>query len=256
MTKVSKAGSPAILGEGKNGASTRIAWAGVAMLITLLLVTPRNSTAKRDPGTRSADLKMSVRVYNYAGVSRGTLLGAEAESSRIFRQAGVEVAWLDCTTSPSPEGESPACETPMGVIAVNLRVLPLAMAERFKSSREEMGFAVVSARAGSASDAWVFYQRVEDAAASEIASPPQILGCAMAHEIGHLLLGPDHHSREGIMCARWNQKSLEEASKGQMLFTRDQAQLIRTEVQTTTEMAQESVTGRPASQELLALKGR
>jgi len=225
------------------------------MLITLLLGTPRNLGAKRDPETRSADLKMSVRVYNYAGASRGTLLGAEEESSRIFRQAGVELAWLDCTTSHSPEGEFPACETPLGVIAVNLRVLPLTMAERFQSSREEMGFAVVSARAGSASDAWVFYQRVEDAAASEIASPSQILGCAMAHEIGHLLLGPDHHSREGIMCARWNQKALEEASQGQMLFTRDQAQLIRNEVQTTTEMAQESITGRVAPREVAAMKG-
>jgi hypothetical protein len=102
----------------------------------------------------------------------------------------------------------------------------------------------------------VFYQRVEDAAESELASASQILAYAMAHEIGHLLLGPDHHSREGIMCARWNQESLEEVSQGQMLFSRDQAQLIRNQVKTRTEMAQERITGRHAPREVAAIRGK
>ena len=200
--------------------------------------------------------QITVRIYNYAGVSRGTLLGAEEESSRIFRKAGLEVAWLDCTAAHSPEEKHSDCQTPVGAIAVNLSLLPPSMAGRFRRNKEEMGFAVVSRRAGSASDAWVFYQRVEDVAAYEVASLSQILGYAMAHEIGHLLLGPNRHSDEGIMRAHWDRKSLAEASQGQLLFTRDQARLMRNEVQTRAEMAQENVTGRPAHGEFVAMKDK
>ena len=240
--------------QGRNSRQGIWSLAGSSLAI-LLTVAAASSAGKEKPGGVEPLFQITVRVYNYAGVTSGTLLRAEEEGTRIFRKAGVEVAWLECGISPSPEGQVPPCQTPSGAIAVNLRILPPSMAARFESSREEMGFALVSARTGSASDAWVFYQRVEDAAESELASASQILAYAMAHEIGHLLLGPDHHSREGIMCAHWNQKSLEEVSQGQMLFSRDQARLIRDQVKTRTEIAQESITGRHAPREVAAVKG-
>ena len=225
-------------------------------LAILLTVAAASSAAKDAPREVETRFQITVRVYNYAGVASGTLLRAEEEGTRIFRKAGVEVVWLECSVSPSPEGQATPCQTPLGAITVNLKILPPSMAARFESSREEMGFALVLTRNGSATDAWVFYQRVEDAAGSQIASPSQILAYAMAHEIGHLLLGPDHHSREGIMCARWNQKSLEDVSQGQMLFTRDQAQLIRNQVQTRTEIAQERISGKRAPREVAAIEGK
>ena len=228
---------------------------GVALAI-LLAVAFAGCAGQRVMGGVEPRSQITVRIYNYAGVSRRTLLGAEGESSRIFRKAGVEVAWLDCTAAHFPEEKHTDCRTPLGAIAVNLSVLPASMAGRLKPIQDEMGRAVVSARAGSASDAWVFYQYVERIAADELASPSQILGYAMAHEIGHLLLGPDHHSDEGIMRAHWDLKSLEEASQGQLLFTRDQARLIRNEVQTRAEMAQENVTGRPPHGEVVAMKDK
>jgi hypothetical protein len=103
------------------------------------------------------------------GVTSGTLQRAEEEGTRIFRKAGVEVAWLECGISHSAEAQVPPCQTPLNAITVNLRVLPPSMAERFPSSLDEMGFAIVSARAGSASYAWVFYQRVEDVAVQGLA---------------------------------------------------------------------------------------
>jgi hypothetical protein len=241
----------------KESKSRQGIWALAGSTLAILLTVAATSSAGKDaPGEVETRFQITVRVYNYAGATSGTLLRGEEEGTRIFRKAGVEVVWLECSISPSPEGQAPPCQTPLGTITVNLRILPPSMAARFESSREEMGFALVSARAGSASDAWVFYQRVEDAAASEFASRSQILAYAMAHEIGHLLLGPDHHSREGIMCARWNQESLEEVSQGQMLFSRDQAQLIRNQVKTRTEMAQERITGRHAPREVAAIRGK
>ena len=35
-----------------------------------------------------------------------------------------------------------------------------------------------------------------------------MLGCAIAHEVGHLLLGPSSHSAGGIMHGEWGSKEL------------------------------------------------
>jgi len=204
----------------------------------LLVVASVGSARTQATGSADPSLKITARVYSYAAVSRGTLLGAERESSRIFREAGVEVAWLDCPTSHAEEEKYSACAAPMGAMAVDLRVVPTSMAERLRSNGEEAGMALASARAGGASAAWVFYQRVEELAESEVASPSQILGHAIAHEIGHVLLGPNSHSRTGIMRGNWDRGYLQEASQGQLLFTRDQAERIRAEVSTRIRMQQ------------------
>lgn len=47
--------------------------------------------------------------------------------------------------------------------------------------------------------ATIFYPRVKEYAQEGIASHSQILGHAIAHEIGHFLLGPVPHARFGIM---------------------------------------------------------
>jgi len=62
------------------------------------------------------------------------------------------------------------------------------------------------------------------------ASDYQLLGHALAHEIGHLLLGPNSHSRTGIMRAHWNHDEIERIARAQLLFTDQQAQRIRKEV--------------------------
>lgn len=41
-----------------------------------------------------------------------------------------------------------------------------------------------------------------------------ILGCAIAHEVGHLLLGRNSHSVEGIMHGEWGAKELRLALMG------------------------------------------
>jgi predicted transcriptional regulator len=115
-------------------------------------------------------------------------------------------------------------------MAVDLRILPQSLASRLGSSREQLGFALPSARAGSASATWVFYRRVEELAEGKNASKSQILGHAIAHEIGHLLLGPDRHSDRGIMRANWGRRDLQEAARGQLFFTIEQGERIRTEV--------------------------
>ena len=61
---------------------------------------------------------------------------------------------------------------------------------------------------------------------------PIILGCVIAHEIGHLLLGSNSHSVSGIMQGRWERRQVRQAVTGTLLFTPEQAKLIQAEAQT------------------------
>ena len=151
------------------------------------------------------------------------------------------MTWLDCPTSLADAEKYPACEPPLGALGVDLRILPQAMAARVPSGRERLGFALPSTKAGRASAAWVFFHRVEQLAESKDASAAQILGHAVAHEIGHLLLGPNRHSLTGLMRADWGRAELQRASRGEMLFTPEQCGIIRAEVQARMTLQQGAV---------------
>ncbi len=216
-------------------------WASGVGLILLLAWGALGHARAKPAAPADGGLRILVRVYDYAGVSQGTLARAEGIASRIFREGGVEVAWLDCPTSHADEEKRPACALPSGGMPVDLRILSAAMAARVRSNRGELGQAIPASRAGSASAAWVFYARVEELVASGAASREEILGHAMAHEIGHLLLGPNHHSPRGIMRANWDRRYLEEANRGQLLFTREQAKLIRADVRARMDLSAATV---------------
>jgi hypothetical protein len=64
----------------------------------------------------------------------------------------------------------------------------------------------------------VFYNRVDEFANEGIATHSQILGHAMAHEIGHLLLDLRGHATFGIMRGHWSVQDLRSASMGSLLF--------------------------------------
>ena len=49
----------------------------------------------------------------------------------------------------------------------------------------------------------------------------------MAHELGHLLLGSNSHSRAGIMRAHWQGEELHRLSRGNLWFTSEQANHMR-----------------------------
>jgi len=67
------------------------------------------------------------------------------------------------------------------------------------------GYSLPFARAGA--HATVFYDRVEKLWLNSTVGPStgSLLGAAMAHEIGHVLMRSTEHSAAGIMKARWGQ---------------------------------------------------
>jgi len=205
-------------------------WWSVVALGCFLTLSSVGFARTQSTGGVEPSLKITVRVYNYAHASRKVLAGAEEEATRILREAGVATVWLDCPTSPAEEENYPACPQVLGSMGVDLRIIPAAMAARLGLPKETLGHALPSTKSGSASAAWVFYHRVEKLAESGEAGTAQILGHAAAHEIGHLLLGPNRHSSKGVMRAAWGPKDLQGAAWGQLVFTPEQAVVLRAEV--------------------------
>jgi len=192
-------------------------------------VTPGFAKTESNAGIEPG-LKITAHIYNYAQVDLATLALAENETARIFQRAGLRIEWRDVPIFSLQSRSIPPDEPALGPTDVFLRIVPSSSAGPLNKSQESLGCALPSSKQRVASDAWVFSDRVEKVAAQAIASRDQILAAAMAHEIGHLLLGLNPHSVEGVMRGDWRREEYVSAAQGRLLFTPHQAQQIRAEV--------------------------
>ena len=222
MNKANKAGSPAIVRAEKNGSSTRAAVAGLAVLITLLVGTARNSAARRDPETRPAELK--VRVYGNARCSASMLRLAESETERIFARAGVRVEWHECTITTSAQSADSTCAGPPASSELLLRIVTTVKFMPIYASAKCAGFTVGNL-------ATVILDPLLELRTTTGGSPALMLGRAIAHEFGHALLGAGHSS-QGIMQALWDEDKVGVAAGNVMIFTSDQERVLRLAVMT------------------------
>ena len=188
-------------------------------------------------------LTLTLKIYNYAPTSEETLIQAEKNVKRIFRKLGVDIEWLEVSVPPQgKKAVSRKSELLEQDPSPQLRILVFSrsMAERLGRSQDALGYAAPALEGQPTNLAYVFYHRVNQLAenllrtgSSGTHSRVQILAHAIAHEIGHLLLPFDAdslHSPTGIMRAGWDQKDLHSLSRGQLTFTPQQGELIRTEV--------------------------
>lgn len=131
-----------------------------------------------------------------------TVHHAESVAAFIFAQAGVSVSWSD-----------------RGVYRIQIM-----NSQPRNHSRDAAGFAVLTpADSGYAA---ISYAAVEQTANSLGADPGDLLGATIAHEVGHLLLGPAH-SQTGVMRAHFGARELEMVGRGELLFDAGQAARIR-----------------------------
>lgn len=74
-----------------------------------------------------------------------------------------------------------------------------------------------------------FYPMVEQLSERVQIDSHEILGAAVAHEIGHLHLGTNSqaHSPTGIMRGVWSHREIELVRFGQLTSTREQGERIR-----------------------------
>ena len=165
-------------------------------------------------------LGLTVQVYNWASVAPRILTMAEDEATRVFREAGVTVSWLNCPLSIPEAAANPICIEPCPPSRFAVRINSELPANLAKSS---LGVALSE----NGIYATIYYPRVAEYAKEGIATHSQILGHAIAHEMGHLLLGPVPHARFGIMRGGWTTEDLHSITMGAFLFSPHQSALIR-----------------------------
>src|SRR5262249_38949348 len=178
------------------------------------------STACAQPG-------VTVRVYNYAGVSDKVMREARIEGHRVLRVAGIVVHWIDCPLRDGQSGpQYQACETPQNVADIILRIVPRSM-EGEQNLEHALGYALPFV-GSPATRAYVLYDRVQERVGKVHGiSASRLVGYVMAHEIAHLLFGDERHSRRGLMMAYWGEKELMQIESGLMSFDSEEAALLR-----------------------------
>jgi hypothetical protein len=160
------------------------------------------------------------------------VIRAKEEMARIYREAGINVSWIDPESVPGqPDSAESTADLRPGF---GLVVLPEEITERLTVAPDALGGAT-GTRDGRGRMAYVFYDRVERIASAYLNPSRQrpmdmdtvvVLAHAMAHEVGHLLL-PHGHSDTGLMRADWDGDDLRSAVDGDLNFTAEQAKLIR-----------------------------
>jgi hypothetical protein len=204
--------------RGIRGGGYRIVW---GMLLSIQLVTgaaaARSHPVHRDEGGQPATI--TVRIYNYAQVSEQALARSVRTAGRVFRNVGIEVSWEMCSPAATGIQQDANCHLPTGAVDFEMRIVSDIKIVRGMTDGRTGGLAI--GKLASVSSRRV----LEEAAAASIASS-ELLGLVMAHELGHMLLGP-LHSEAGIMQAGWTREDLQHGPHGGFDFTPGQAQLIR-----------------------------
>ncbi len=185
-------------------------------------------------GGAQSEPRLTVYIYNYAEVSGAVLDRAEREAARIFEPAAALADWVDCPLTPDQAAQFPGCQATPGPTIFALRLVSRAMAQRYHFESGEFGFAPFPEPGELPTSAFICAECVEKLARGDESRLAAILGCMMAHELGHLLLGQGSHAATGIMHAPWSHKELEQATAGNLTFLPWQVQRIRVEIQSRT----------------------
>jgi hypothetical protein len=184
----------------------------------LLLVAAMVTPAAADP--EPAGGSIVLRVYNVYGLTESELASARVTVRDVFKAAGVETTWLNCPA----QGE---CRERLRANEFIVRLIRSPHGLPVSSPDLTLGVSLVQSELSSGSFTTVYPDRVGAIAARFGREQDLLLGRAIAHELGHLLLGMTAHSPGGLMRARWSERRLQAAAPADWIFSEIEARKIR-----------------------------
>ena len=191
----------------------RIRWQAAILAAIALAVMARPGAARDKP------LHLRIVVQDHAGLSPAVIRQAETVVTGIYSRIGIEIAWRDIVGFEDTTAIDQAAVVSDGQSAIHVALLSAAMEHLVRPDRGTLGMA------GSGTClVWVFVRRVEHVGRGRQEDLAAILGYVIAHETGHVLLGPDAHSAAGLMAATLD---LPRVALGGVWFDQHQAALIR-----------------------------
>lgn len=193
------------------------------LFFALLPTTSTNLWGKTPArGEAPESARVTISVYNDAEVPVNVLGRAEEQAERVFRQAGIEVKWLNCRVPTVSEEASRACREAVFPEHLHLRIVRKSLGLK----GETLG---ISFQAGDGSGCYadLFYEPMEQLHHSDGTDIASLLGHVAAHEIGHLLLGANSHSEAGIMHAHWTAEELASTKVGGLVFLEKESRRMK-----------------------------
>jgi hypothetical protein len=175
---------------------------------------------------------MSVRVYDNTGLSESSRRAGLATATDIFNRAEVEVGWVHCPAK---------CGRPLGHRQLILRLT------RSRATATELGASLIDPAAQAGRLATVYVDQVDLMARRSHLDRVTILGRAIAHEVGHLLLGTTEHTRTGLMRGLWTTDELRRNAPDDWHFTPMQRMQFRARLGSGDPFRWNAGLGRPAS---------
>jgi hypothetical protein len=163
-----------------------------------------------------------VRVYDSTGARGPERRAALTIAASIVAPAAVELLWRTCDTAaqpglPSgPRGVDP-CHAPFGPRELALRIVrSVAMDSRRPDL--PLGNALIDTEVGAGVLATVYIDRVDWVAERTGVPRDTLLGRAIAHELGHLLMATSIHYTRGLMREMWTPSEIRRRQERDWVF--------------------------------------
>jgi len=197
----------------------------VAFVVTMLL----------PPAARAAVTawtEVVVRVYDTTPQSSADRQAALDVAATIVSAASLEVIWVACDQEGKRQrakgkGEGigvrdkgigvRVCDTPVRAGELALRIVSSG-GPIDDHGNLPLGDALIDTRAGAGVLATVYWDRVAWMAAQTGADRRALLGRAIAHELGHLLMATRAHGEGGLMRAVWSRAELRRSRTTDWVF--------------------------------------
>ena len=157
-----------------------------------------------------------IRLYDYSNLSAKETVRLTETADLAFANSGIHVVWSRCRGALAAVPGT-TCEAEMQINEIVVRLLP----DGPRSSHDgSMGQTIVTAEGGYYAS--VFVPSVRAQAAGFGIAFDLLMGYAVAHEVGHCLLGPGH-SYAGLMRGEWNRQDASEMSRLSLHLTKQEA---------------------------------
>ena len=157
---------------------------------------------------RAQTFTVKARLVDQAGIPKRLAEKAEAETTYLARTAGISLVWVDSNGSPD-------------------LVFFVVKGCDCGAKKATLGQTLVG-EPHTSTYAYIYFNHVLTAAHNTDLSPGDLLGDAIAHEVGHLL--GLRHVRDGIMTATWTGRQLTLLAQRWMRFNPAEALEMQTEI--------------------------
>ena len=138
-----------------------------------------------------AKLPLVVRTYDNVGLTPRAIEHALASADATLAAIGIAPIWHPC--------HAPLCVPRPKPHEIDVRIVNATAL----TPPGVLGSAAVDVAQHAGTLATVYADRVAALAAASGADEGELLGRAVAHEIGHLMLGTADHAQYGLMRATW-----------------------------------------------------